>query len=127
MSLSNEVLGYGRRLEALLSQHGERLLEALRKVTNDNNGYVYDLGHIVFFNPLPGEPYLYLEIRYYPPGEFRTIGVNRKHMYGLMRVFRPITQDESISEERLRELVSRTIQSIADGLERLGIEERASK
>lgn len=111
-------------MQALLSRYGEKLLDALRKVTNDNNGYVYDLGHVAFFNPLPGEPYLYLEIRYYSSGEFRIIGVNRKHMYGLMRVFRPITQDEPISEERLRELVSRTIQSIWDGLGRLGIEEK---
>ena len=98
-------------------------MEALRKVTDDNKGYVYDLGHIAFFNPLPGEPYLYLEFRYYRSGEFRMVGVNRKHMYGLMSVFRPVAQDEEVDEQKLRHLVSVTIHRISEGLQKLGIED----
>ena len=117
------LLEYNRKLQRLVAQHGERLVEALRKITNENEGYVYDLGHIAFFNPLPSEPNLYLEFRYYPSGEFRIVGVNRKHMYGLMRVFRPMTQDEELDEQKLRQLVSTTIHRISEGLQKLGIED----
>lgn len=106
------------RLTRLYARYGDALLQGLTKVTEQANGFVYQLTDVVYYLPFPGEEYLYFAVQATRSGHFTIRGPLMKDMYGLQRVFRPLRAEEVAehpdADARLVTALQRLLEELAN-------------